>query len=648
MIHHEVITTEKVPFTYRVAGLGSRFLAWLIDVGLIGVLSAIGIGAVSCWTCCGPGTGRRDRDPAGPSPCNGAISCCSSGFGTGRRRASACWACASSRGGAPPSRSSSRRVRNVLRVADSLPVFMPWASLVAACNRQHRRLGDLAAGTLGRVHGAQGPRGAALARRAAPGRPDARGPGAPAAGPARPPAAADAARPVPAPRQLPLRDRARLFRETASISSAALSLTRNEYQSDEKFVLQLAALLGDTHGGNSPLTPDAPSRVGAVEGIILVRGGPSKRASRPRRHEDCPSPCGPEACREGRRCCAAMFGLLKETASAWIDDKASTRAPRWPTTACSPSPIVILAVSLAGLVYGADAARGKVAEQIQGIVGKPVAEAIESLVRSASDPAASARAAFVSLAVALFGAATLFVELQDALNTIWNVRRAPDGRSWPSSASALFLRDGPVPPASCCWFPDRHRRPERRRQIPLARLLAGRRRVVAGTELAGVVGLRHAALRPDFQGGAGRPRPLAQRLDRRRPDRRPVHDRQVPVRPVRDAHGGGIRLRGGRLAGRGPGLGLLLGADPPARRRITRVQARHHGSACAPPAAPCRCRTKHWPGKGSIPRPAPRPPSRKARRRERRQDRPHRNNLPGLPFSQGRGNACGRAAQCLQ
>ena len=33
MIRHVVLTPEKVPFSYRVAGLGSRSLAWLIDGG---------------------------------------------------------------------------------------------------------------------------------------------------------------------------------------------------------------------------------------------------------------------------------------------------------------------------------------------------------------------------------------------------------------------------------------------------------------------------------------------------------------------------------------------------------------------------------------------------------------------------------------
>src|SRR5260370_17370175 len=44
---HEVITTEKVPFNYRVAGLGSRFLAWLVDAGMIVILGTAGICAGS-------------------------------------------------------------------------------------------------------------------------------------------------------------------------------------------------------------------------------------------------------------------------------------------------------------------------------------------------------------------------------------------------------------------------------------------------------------------------------------------------------------------------------------------------------------------------------------------------------------------------
>jgi membrane protein len=121
-----------------------------------------------------------------------------------------------------------------------------------------------------------------------------------------------------------------------------------------------------------------------------------------------------------------VFGLLKDAASAWVEDKAPSRGAALAYYSMfAIAPIVILAVSLAGLVYGEDAASGKVAEQVQGIAGKPIADAIESVVRSASNPRASKLAALVSLAVALFGAATLFGELQDTLNTIWKVTARP-------------------------------------------------------------------------------------------------------------------------------------------------------------------------------------------------------------------------------
>ena len=53
-----------------------------------------------------------------------------------------------------------------------------------------------------------------------------------------------------------------------------------------------------------------------------------------------------------------VFGLLKETASEWVDDKASSRGAALAYYSMfAIAPIVILAVSLAGLVYGEDAAQ---------------------------------------------------------------------------------------------------------------------------------------------------------------------------------------------------------------------------------------------------------------------------------------------------
>jgi membrane protein len=120
------------------------------------------------------------------------------------------------------------------------------------------------------------------------------------------------------------------------------------------------------------------------------------------------------------------FRMLKETVSQWIDDKAPSRGAALAYYSMfAIAPIIILAVSFAGLIFGEDAAQGKVAKEVSGTVGPEVAAAIETLVRSASNPQASKAAAAVSLVIALFGAAGVFLELQDTLNTIWKVVPRP-------------------------------------------------------------------------------------------------------------------------------------------------------------------------------------------------------------------------------
>jgi membrane protein len=121
-----------------------------------------------------------------------------------------------------------------------------------------------------------------------------------------------------------------------------------------------------------------------------------------------------------------FYDAVKETASEWVADKAPSRGAALAYYSMfAIAPIVIFTVSLAGVVYGQQAATGQVAQQISGTVGPEVADAIESLVKSASNPKASAVATLIGLAIGLFGAAGTFGELQDALNTIWKVMPRP-------------------------------------------------------------------------------------------------------------------------------------------------------------------------------------------------------------------------------
>ncbi len=117
-----------------------------------------------------------------------------------------------------------------------------------------------------------------------------------------------------------------------------------------------------------------------------------------------------------------IWALLRETASAWVDDK----APRLGAslafyTLLSLAPLLIVVVAVAALVYGQQAAQGQLVWQIQGLVGAEGARTIQGLLKSAYRPGVGIVATIVGVLALLFGASTVVVELRDALNTIWHV-----------------------------------------------------------------------------------------------------------------------------------------------------------------------------------------------------------------------------------
>ena len=122
----------------------------------------------------------------------------------------------------------------------------------------------------------------------------------------------------------------------------------------------------------------------------------------------------------------AAWSLIKESASEWQDDKASTLAAALAYyTLLSIAPLIVLAVAVAGLVFGDEAARGQIAEQIGAVVGSQAGEAIESIALNAKAPESGLVSTVVGIAVLLFGASGVFGELQTSLNTIWEVEPKP-------------------------------------------------------------------------------------------------------------------------------------------------------------------------------------------------------------------------------
>lgn len=118
----------------------------------------------------------------------------------------------------------------------------------------------------------------------------------------------------------------------------------------------------------------------------------------------------------------AIVGLLKETFQEWQEDKASRLAAALAYyTAFSIAPLIIIAIAIAALVFGQEAAQGGIDEQLRGLLGQQGAEAVQEMIKNSRKPSEGTIATLISIVVLLFGASGVFGELQDSLNTIWEV-----------------------------------------------------------------------------------------------------------------------------------------------------------------------------------------------------------------------------------
>ncbi len=132
---------------------------------------------------------------------------------------------------------------------------------------------------------------------------------------------------------------------------------------------------------------------------------------------------------------APMWTLATQSVRAWSNDYASSMGAALAYyTLFSLAPLLLLVIAVAGLAYGADAARGAVIAEFGRLVGRDGAAAIEGLLKSASEPTRTAIASTVSVVMVIVGATTIFAELQSDLDRIW---RAPEAKK-PSGIVALL------------------------------------------------------------------------------------------------------------------------------------------------------------------------------------------------------------------
>ena len=118
-----------------------------------------------------------------------------------------------------------------------------------------------------------------------------------------------------------------------------------------------------------------------------------------------------------------VFEMAKDAANAWSADYApSMGAALSYYTMFSIAPRLLIVIAVAGMVFGPEAARGEIFDQLRDLMGPAGAAAVESILEHANRPAAGSIAAVIGVATLVLGASSVFAELQNDLDRIW---RAP-------------------------------------------------------------------------------------------------------------------------------------------------------------------------------------------------------------------------------
>ena len=127
------------------------------------------------------------------------------------------------------------------------------------------------------------------------------------------------------------------------------------------------------------------------------------------------------------------FGLLKQTFSEWLEDKApQLGAALAYYTVFSLAPLVLVLLAIVGLIFHNDpgGAWNKITEQMSYFLDKSAVEVVQNIAQKAAQPNKSVLATVIGVILALFGASGVFGQLQDALNTVWGVKAKPGAGIW--------------------------------------------------------------------------------------------------------------------------------------------------------------------------------------------------------------------------
>jgi len=114
----------------------------------------------------------------------------------------------------------------------------------------------------------------------------------------------------------------------------------------------------------------------------------------------------------------------ESVAEFWEDSPFQLAAALSFYTLLSLSPLVLIVVAAAGLVWSEQSVRAELLNQIEELVGQAGAETVHMVLVGTSISGKSMGSMIVGIVTLLFGATTVFAQLQSSLNQIWDVKIA--------------------------------------------------------------------------------------------------------------------------------------------------------------------------------------------------------------------------------
>src|ERR1700761_4004557 len=135
--------------------------------------------------------------------------------------------------------------------------------------------------------------------------------------------------------------------------------------------------------------------------------------------------------------------IARDSVMGWVNHNASSLGAALAFyTLFSTAPILVIAMAIVGSVFGPHVAETRVLEQMRGLLGDSGATAVQTLLASAQQSHIKGVAAALSIVILLIGATSVFGELQNTLNFIWQSKPKKKETAWWRIVRARVLSVG--------------------------------------------------------------------------------------------------------------------------------------------------------------------------------------------------------------